>query len=181
MKKQSLDELGRLSVEDYQRSPKRPVVLVLDSVRSLNNVGSAFRTADAFAIEKILLCGITGQPPHRDIQKTALGATESVVWEYFPKVTDALATLKAAGYMLVAVEQTTRSLPLEFVKFDLHAKYAFVVGNEVQGISEEALARCKFSIEIPQFGTKHSLNVSVSIGIVLWAYTHAYLVQQGKD
>ncbi len=170
MKKLSLDQLNRVSIEVFKTQEKAPAVLILDNIRSLNNVGSAFRTADAFAIEKIFLCGITGKPPHRDIQKTALGATESVSWEFFEKIDTCLAHLKNEEFTIIAVEQTDSSIELQDFKVALSKKYAFVVGNEVQGISEKALPFCDFSLEIPQFGTKHSLNVSVSLGIVLWEF-----------
>ncbi len=175
MKKRSLEELNRISVEAYQELPKYPVTLVLDNIRSLNNVGAAFRTADAFAIERIALCGITGIPPHRDIQKTALGATESVAWEYHEDIATYLQALKEQKVTLVAVEQTHSSTPLQNFVPHITQPFAFVFGNEVKGVSETALPHCDFSLEIPQFGTKHSLNVSVSIGIVLWHYVQQHL------
>lgn len=177
MKKLSLEQLNRVSIEEFKERKKLPVVLVLDNIRSLNNVGSAFRTTDAFAIQKLLLCGITGKPPHRDIQKTALGATESVEWEHFPNVTECISNLKELGYTMVAVEQTDSSTLLQNFKIETEKKYAFLVGNEVKGVSDEALPLCDTCLEIPQFGTKHSLNVSVSIGIVLWEYMRQSLGQ----
>lgn len=168
MQKLKLQELGRISVDEFKEAGKIPVCIVLDNVRSLHNVGSAFRTADAFRVEKIYLTGITGQPPHREIQKTALGATESVKWQYVEHTKDALLELKAKGYTIAVVEQTTKSKPLhEFVPEE-NGRYCLVFGNEVDGVSEEGLAEADVAIEIPQLGTKHSLNVSVCVGIVVW-------------
>ena len=163
-----MDELERLSVEEFKEIKKSPIVLVLDNVRSLNNVGSAFRTADAFRVEKIYLCGITGTPPHRDIQKTALGATESVEWEYCLNTMEAISKLKSSGYQLCALEQvnTSKMLNVFFPKKD--KKYALIFGNEVFGVEEEVLNSCDAVLEIPQLGTKHSLNISVSLGIAVW-------------
>ncbi len=170
MKKLSLDELGRLSVDEFRQAVKLPVCIVLDNVRSLHNVGSAFRTADAFKIEKIYLTGITGKPPHRDIEKTALGATLSVDWEYAEETAPLLERLHGNGYTIVVVEQTTDSESLE--KFVAHPgkKYCLVFGNEVNGVSEEAIAIADQGLEIPQQGTKHSLNISVCLGIVAWEF-----------
>lgn len=168
MKKLSMDELERLSVEEFKEIKKSPIVLVLDNVRSLNNVGSAFRTADAFRIEKIYLCGITGTPPHRDIQKTALGATESVEWEYCPNTMDAVDKLKKSGYQLCALEQVNNSIMLNAFSPDTDQKYGLIFGNEVFGVEEEVLKTCDHILEIPQLGTKHSLNISVSLGIAIW-------------
>ncbi|WP_092767681.1 RNA methyltransferase [Hymenobacter actinosclerus] len=173
MRKLSMDELNRLTVADFKNTRKFPLTLVLDNVRSLHNVGAAFRTADAFAVEKIWLCGITGRPPHRDITKTALGSTESVVWEYAPTTLEALLQLKAAGYVLVAVEQTTESILLADFIIAADQPYALVMGNEVFGVDDEVLALCDAAVEIPQFGTKHSLNVSVAAGVVLWEFIGA--------
>ena len=168
MQKLKLQELGRISVDEFKEAGKIPVCIVLDNVRSLHNVGSAFRTADAFRVEKIYLTGITGQPPHREIQKTALGATESVEWQYVEHTKDALLELKGKGYTVAVVEQTTKSKMLhEFVPTE-NEKYCLVFGNEVDGVSEEALAEADVAIEIRQLGTKHSLNVSVCVGIVVW-------------
>ena len=163
-------ELNRATVAYFKSTPKSPVVLVLDNVRSLHNVGAAFRTADAFAVEKIWLCGITGRPPQREITKTALGSTESVSWEYAPTTVAAVAQLKAAGYVVVAVEQTTESQPLPSFRPTPGQGYALVMGNEVFGVDDEVLALCDAAVEIPQFGTKHSLNVSVAAGVVLWDF-----------
>lgn len=160
--------LNRLSVEKFRAAEKMPVVLVLDNVRSGLNVGSIFRTADAFLVEKILLCGITAQPPHREILKTALGSTDSVDWEYFASPESAVVSLKTAGYQVLAIEQTTAGIWLQQFQMASGEKYAFVLGNEVDGVSQAALALCDGVIEIPQFGTKHSLNVAVAAGIVIW-------------
>lgn len=168
MKKLSLDELGRISVDQFKEAEKIPVILLLDNIRSLHNVGSAFRTADAFRIEKIYLTGITGTPPHREIQKTALGATESVAWEYSESTGLVIRKLKEAGYTIVIVEQTTDSLPLQTFFAEKEKKYCLVFGNEVHGVSEEAIALGDLALEIPQSGTKHSLNISVCLGIVVW-------------
>ena len=168
MQKLKLQELGRISVDEFKEAGKIPVCIVLDNVRSLHNVGSAFRTADAFRVEKIYLTGITGQPPHREIQKTALGATESVEWQYVEHTKDALLELKTKGYTIVIIEQTTKSKPLHEFAPKENEKYCLVFGNEVDGVSEEALVEADVAIEIPQLGTKHSLNVSVCLGIVVW-------------
>ena len=170
MRKLSMEELNRLTVADFKNTQKFPLTLVLDNVRSLHNVGAAFRTADAFAIEKIWLCGITGRPPQREITKTALGSTESVAWEYAPTTTDIIGQLKAAGYVVVAVEQTTGSQSLTTFQPEQNRPYALVMGNEVFGVEDEVLALCDAAVEIPQFGTKHSLNVSVAAGVVLWDF-----------
>ncbi|NEQ54491.1 MAG: RNA methyltransferase [Leptolyngbya sp. SIO3F4] len=175
MRKLSMDELNRISVEEFKKTEKFPVVLILDNIRSLNNVGAAFRTADAFRIEKIYLCGITGKPPHRDIRKTALGASESVTWQYYPTTLAAIDECKAAGYHICAVEQAEGSTSLEQLEIVKQEKYAFIFGNEVFGVEDDALAQSDKCIEIPQFGTKHSLNISVSIGIVLWHYMNNIL------
>ena len=168
MKKLQLDELNRLSVDQFKGAAKIPVCLVLDNIRSLHNVGSAFRTADAFRIEKIYLTGITGTPPHREIEKTALGATASVDWAYVEKPEEAARALKETGYQLVIVEQTTDSVPLNTFRVQSDQKYALVFGNEVKGVSEEVIALGNWALEVPQLGTKHSLNISVCLGIVLW-------------
>jgi len=168
MEKLSMDALQRRSVEDFKRTGKLPLVLVLDNVRSGLNVGSIFRTADAFLLEKIVLCGITAQPPHREILKTALGSTDSVAWEYVADTVAAVRSLQEQGYRVLAVEQTTPKTWLhEFIP-EQNARYALVLGNEVDGVGEAALALCDGTLEIPQFGTKHSLNVAVAAGIVVW-------------
>ncbi|MFN0214942.1 MAG: RNA methyltransferase [Saprospiraceae bacterium] len=170
MKKISMENLGRLSTADYKDRPKFPLVLVLDNVRSGLNVGSIFRTADAFALEKILLCGITAQPPHREILKTALGSTESVDWEYYAEATEAILALKKEGYEIFAVEQTTQKIWLQNFSRIENKRYAFILGNEVEGVDNELLKHCDGVLEIPQFGTKHSLNVAVAAGIVCWEF-----------
>lgn len=168
MKKLSLEELGRISVEEFKEVKKIPVCILLDNLRSLHNVGSAFRTADAFRVEKIYLTGITGKPPHREIQKTALGATESVAWEYVEKASEAVMALKEKGYKIVCVEQTTESIPLHTFRPNPSSSYCLVFGNEVKGVSEEVVELADMALEVPQTGTKHSLNVSVCLGIVVW-------------
>ena len=168
MKKLSMEELERVTVEEFKEMDKSPIVLVLDNVRSLNNVGSSFRTGDAFGVEKIYLCGITGTPPNRDIQKTALGATESVEWEYCLNTMIAIEKLKTEGYQICALEQVDRSLMLNDFTPEKGKKYALVFGNEVFGVEEEVLNACDAVLEIPQLGTKHSLNISVSLGIAVW-------------
>jgi 23S rRNA (guanosine2251-2'-O)-methyltransferase len=168
MKKLKLEELGRISASDYKDADKLPVVLVLDNIRSLHNVGSAFRTADAFLIEKLFLTGITGTPPHREIQKTALGATDSVPWEYVKDTSELLETLKKSGHQIVIVEQTTESVFLQQFRLAKGKKYAFVFGNEVDGVADSAIPLADFAIQVPQGGSKHSLNVSVCLGIVTW-------------
>jgi tRNA G18 (ribose-2'-O)-methylase SpoU len=165
-----MEELGRLSPEEFRVAPKTPLVLVLDNVRSALNVGSAFRTADAFALQKICLCGITAQPPHREILKTALGATDTIEWEYFPQASMAAEKLKKDGFQVYAVEQAEGSVSLQNFESEPGAKYALIFGNEVRGVGEETMEQVDGCIEIPQFGTKHSLNISVSIGIVVWQF-----------
>ena len=168
-----MDELPRKSTEEFRQADKLPVILVLDNIRSMHNVGSLFRTADAFLAESIYLCGYTPRPPHRDIHKTALGATDTVEWRYMDSAAAAVRGLRAAGYRTVAVEQVEGSIPLQAFKRPGKEKLAVVFGNEVEGVSEEVLAYCQDSIEIPQFGMKHSLNVSVAAGIVLWEIARA--------
>lgn len=163
-----MDALQRLSVSDFKNQEKLPLVVVLDNVRSGLNVGSIFRTADAFALEKVILCGITAQPPHREILKTALGSTDSVAWNYFEETADAILSLKTAGFMVLAVEQTSDKIWLQDFAPGATAKYAFILGNEVDGVDSQVLALCDGVLEIPQFGTKHSLNVAVAAGIVIW-------------
>ena len=166
--KKSMDDLGRLSADEAQRVRRTPVRLILDNVRSMHNVGSVFRTADAFLVESIELCGYTPKPPHRDIHKTALGATETVPWTSWDSAADAVKSLIADGYRVLAVEQTTGSVPLNRLSVDPDEKIALVFGNEVEGVSTDVIALCAGSIEIPQMGMKHSLNVSVSAAMVLW-------------
>jgi tRNA G18 (ribose-2'-O)-methylase SpoU len=160
-------ELGRISAREFRQKEKLPIMVVLDDVRSMHNVGSVFRTADAFAVSGLHLCGITGTPPHREIEKTALGATQSVSWTYHPSATNALAQLKKEGYHIIAIEQTTGSIPLSAYRPTGNIKLALLFGNEVNGVSDEALALADETLEIPQFGTKHSFNIYVSAGIVL--------------
>lgn len=164
------EELRRPSLEEFRKQAKLPLTIVLDNVRSMHNVGSVFRTADAFAVEKIWLCGITGRPPHREIEKTALGATRSVDWQYAGDIDQALDALQRDNYRLLAIEQAEGSTSLD--KFDPPAsvKHAFIFGNEVNGVSPEAMRRVAGCIEIPQSGTKHSLNIAVSAGILVWDY-----------
>ena len=166
MRKLSMDELNRLSKEDFEQAEKLPIIIVLDNIRSLSNVGSFFRTADAFRIGELMLCGITACPPHREIHKTALGADETVKWRYFETTEAACQKLKAEGYRIFAIEQIEDSMPLQDFKFEPHT--AYILGNEVEGVSEEALPYCEGAIELPQEGTKHSINVSVCAGIVMW-------------
>lgn len=168
MKKLRLEELGRITVGEFKESEKIPVCIVLDNVRSLHNVGSSFRTADAFRIEKIFLTGITGTPPHREIEKTALGATQSVDWEYNESTKSVMSKLKQEGYTIVIIEQTSDSTPLNKFTPGANPKYCLVFGNEVNGVSEEAIELGDIALEIPQHGTKHSLNISVCLGIVTW-------------
>lgn len=170
MKKLKLDELGRISVDEFKGAEKIPVCILLDNVRSLHNVGSAFRTADAFRIEKIYLTGITGTPPHREIEKTALGATSSIEWEYEENSAKATADLKAGGYKIVIIEQTSESISLQSINASANEKYCLVFGNEVNGVSEEVIQLGDLAVEIPQTGTKHSLNISVCLGIVTWEF-----------
>jgi tRNA G18 (ribose-2'-O)-methylase SpoU len=168
MRKLGMDELNRKSVNEFRESEKTPVMVVLDNIRSMHNVGSVFRTADAFLLRGICLCGYTPQPPHRDIHKTALGATETVDWWYFTSAGEAVRSLKEAGYLVFAVEQTVGSVPLPEFASRFSGPLAVVFGNEVSGVGEEALALCDGSVEIPQWGMKHSLNISIAAGIVLW-------------
>ena len=170
MKKLTLRELNRVSVVDFQSMKKSPVVLVMDNIRSALNVGSAFRTGDAFAVEKVVLCGITAQPPHREILKTAIGATASVAWEYYEDTIQAIEELRNNEYQIVAVEQAAESMTLEEFPFSVNEKYALVFGNEVTGVAQPVMDLVDHCIEIPQYGTKHSLNISVSIGVVLWEF-----------
>ena len=168
MRKLSMDELNRKSINEFKQSDKLPLVVVLDNVRSLHNIGSIFRTCDAFLVETLYLCGISATPPHKEIHKTALGAEESVDWKYFETTMQAIDYLQANGYALWGVEQTHNSTSLERFSIARGKHYALIFGNEVRGIEQDVLERCEGCMEIPQFGTKHSFNVSVSAGIVLW-------------
>ena len=163
-----MDELHRISVEEFRAAAKLPLTVVLDNVRSQNNIGSVFRTSDAFRVERICLCGICSTPPHRDIHKTALGAEESVAWSYHEETADCLQALKQQGYRIYAVEQVDDSMKLDALPERLGERVAVVFGNEVEGVQEELLPLCDGSIEIPQQGTKHSLNISCAAAIVLW-------------
>ena len=169
-KKLKLEELGRIDVETFKQTEKIPLVVVLDNVRSMHNVGAVFRTADAFIVEKIVLCGITPQPPHREIHKAALGATESVDWIYEKNISEALQNLKNENYKIIGIEQTSTSEIMTDYSIDKSEKYTLVLGNEVDGLSDETLPLYDSFLEIPQLGTKHSLNVSVCGGIVMWEF-----------
>ncbi len=176
MRKLKNSELGRKSVDDFKQSEKTPLIIILDNVRSLNNIGSVFRTADAFLVEAIYLCGITAKPPHREIRKTALGAADSVHWEYFEDTVAAIGKCKTKNYEVVAVEQAMGSISLADFTFNAPG-YAFVFGNEVKGVEQEVIDKSDQCLEIPQFGTKHSFNISISAGIVLW---HFYIKNPHK-
>lgn len=174
MRKLSTDELNRLSKEDFEKAEKLPIIIVLDNIRSLSNVGAFFRSADAFRIEELFLCGITACPPHREIHKTALGADETVKWRYFETAEAACQILKAENYRIFAVEQVEDSIALQNFEFEPHT--AYVLGNEVDGVNEEVLSFCDGAVELPQEGTKHSINVSVCAGIIMWkAFENLYL------
>ncbi|MFI8603258.1 RNA methyltransferase [Cellulophaga baltica] len=168
MRKLKNSELERLDVDGFKEAEKTPLIIVLDNIRSLNNIGSVFRTADAFLIEKIYLCGITAQPPHKDIHKTALGATDSVVWEYAENTMDVIKSLKDAKVTTLAIEQAENAVFLNDFQVSKDQKYALIFGNEVKGVSQEVVSSSDAVIEIPQYGTKHSLNISVSAGVVIW-------------
>ncbi|WP_461534413.1 RNA methyltransferase [Sinomicrobium sp.] len=168
MRKLKNSELGRLGVDEFKEAEKIPLILVLDNIRSLNNIGSVFRTADAFRVEKIYLCGITATPPHKDIRKTALGATESVAWEYTKDTLTLVRELQQAEVRVMAVEQVEGAVMLQDFTPESGVKYALVFGNEVKGVDQEVVSACDGALEIPQYGTKHSLNISVSAGVVVW-------------
>lgn len=170
MRKLKTEELGRVGIEDFKKQDKLPITVILDNVRSMHNIGSIFRTSDGFAIEKIYLCGITAQPPHREIEKTALGATQSIEWAYSTDITDLIPELRAAGYKIIAIEQAANSVMLNDFQPKTSEKYALIFGNEVNGVSDEAMKLIDTCLEIPQFGTKHSFNIVVSAGIVLWDF-----------
>jgi tRNA G18 (ribose-2'-O)-methylase SpoU len=170
MRKLKNSELNRLTVDEFKNTEKIPVVVVLDNIRSLNNVGSVFRTSDAFRIEKIILCGFTATPPHKEIHKTALGAEDSVDWEYIENTEDAVTRLKEEGYTVCSIEQVENSIMLPDFRIEKEKRYALVFGNEVKGVKQSVVNLSDHSIEIPQEGTKHSLNISVSAGIVLWDF-----------
>lgn len=168
MRKLENSELDRKSIEDFKKSDKTPLILVLDDIRSLHNIGSVFRTSDAFLVEKIILCGITATPPNKEIHKTALGATETVAWEHHENVLEVIENLKKENVITMAIEQVESAVFLQDFKVEKNQKYALVFSNEVHGVSQEAVAICDGCIEIPQLGTKHSLNIAVSAGIVVW-------------
>ena len=168
MRKLENSELDRKSIEDFKKSEKTPLILVLDDIRSLHNIGSVFRTADAFLIEKIILCGITATPPNKEIHKTALGATDTVTWEHHENVLEVIENLKKENVRTLAIEQVESAIFLQDFTVEENQKYALIFGNEVYGVAQEAVAICDGCIEIPQLGTKHSLNIAVSVGIVVW-------------
>lgn len=168
MRKLKNAELNRLDIDSYKKADKNPIIIVLDNIRSLNNIGSIFRTADAFRVEAIYLCGITAQPPHREIHKTALGATDSVDWKYFKTTQEAVLELQNKNYRIIALEQADKSIMLHKFEPTLNTSYGIVLGNEVHGIEQNIVEICDCCVEIPQFGTKHSFNVTVSNGIILW-------------
>jgi tRNA G18 (ribose-2'-O)-methylase SpoU len=170
MRKLSVEELNRIKVEEFKNIEKLPIIIILDNIRSQHNIGSIFRTSDAFRISELLLCGITATPPSREIEKSALGATKSVNWKYFKQTIDAIYYCKSLNYAIIAIEQTTESNDIRLFNFIQDNKYAFVFGNEINGISDEILQHCNYAIEIPQFGTKHSFNVSITTAIVLYDY-----------
>ncbi len=173
MRKLKNSELGRIDVSEFKKIPKTPLIIVLDDIRSLNNIGAIFRTADAFIIEKIFLCGITACPPNKDIQKTALGSTESVDWEYYKNIDEIILKLKEKNVFVWSVEQTNKSKKLNKLNIDKKVKHAIVLGNEVKGVSQKAINLSNDVIEIPQFGTKHSLNVSACSAILIWEFFNA--------
>ena len=170
MKKLKITELNRISAEEFKTTQKIPLIVILDNIRSLNNIGSVFRTSDAFLVEAIYLCGITATPPHAEIHKTALGAEHSVDWKYFEDTVEAVKELQNSNYTVFAIEQVQNSTMLDNLKLDRSAKYAVVMGNEVKGVQQSVVDVCNGCIEIPQFGTKHSLNVAVTTGIVIWDF-----------
>lgn len=174
-----MDDLGRLSADKASQAPKHSIIIILDEVRSMHNVGSVFRTCDAFAIQSLYLCGYTPTPPHRDIQKTALGATETVAWQHFPTTLDAVEHAAQLGYKIVAVEQVHNSQMLHHNSLQ-NEKIALVFGNEVTGVQDDILAKSAACLEIPQWGSKHSLNISVSVGIVLWELVRSSNLAQAK-
>ncbi|RLD64293.1 MAG: TrmH family RNA methyltransferase [Bacteroidetes bacterium] len=170
MRKLKNSELDRKNIDEYKSAKKSPIIIVLDNIRSLNNIGSVFRTSDAFLVEAIYLCGITAKPPHKDIQKTALGATQSVDWEYFDTTKEAILKLKENNYQIVSIEQVEGSTSLNNFEVEKLKKYALVFGNEVKGVAQDIVDMSDECIEIPQYGTKHSFNISVSAGIVMWDF-----------
>lgn len=178
MKKLILDDLNRLSVEEFKKAGKFPLVVILDNIRSMNNVGSFFRTCDAFRVDKLYLCGYTPCPPHREITRSALGAEQSVEWDHAENTSQLAARLKQEGYKILAIEQADQSTALETFTWDVQAPLAIIFGNEINGVDEEVMKVADGCIEITQYGTKHSLNVAVSGGIVIWQLTNAYLIKR---
>jgi 23S rRNA (guanosine2251-2'-O)-methyltransferase len=176
MRKLSMDELNRMSVEEFKESSKTPVIAVLENIRSAYNVGSVFRTADAFLLEAVYITGYTATPPHKEIKKTALGAEESVTWKHFANANEAIADLKANGYKIYAIEQTVDSLKLQEINFEPNENIAVIFGNEVSGVEQETILQCDGCIEIPQLGMKHSLNIATAAGIVLWEFVRKRLI-----
>lgn len=174
MRKLKLEELGRISVEEFKETEKIPVIVVLDNIRSMHNIGSVFRTSDAFLVEKVYLCGITATPPNKEIRKTALGATESVDWEYIKEINDLIPKLKSEEFKIISIEQTEGSKSLSEFELNPKKKYAVIFGNEVDGVQQSVINQSDFCLEIPQGGTKHSLNVSVCAGIVLWEFYNEF-------
>lgn len=191
-RKLKVTEMGRISIEEFRQSKKMPLVVILDDVRSMYNVGSVFRTADAYRVESICLCGITARPPHAEIHKTALGAEDSVNWTYYADTNEAVAALQDKGYTVLAVEQAEGSIKLQHLEEALHtltpqtptttpARYAIVMGNEVKGVKQTVVDRCNGCIELPQYGTKHSLNVSTTAGIVIWEFARMLLIHDSMN
>lgn len=174
MRKLTVEDLNRIDVDTFKQAPKVPLVMVLDNIRSVHNVGSVLRTADAMRIEAVYMCGITATPPSAEMHKTALGAEDSVAWRYYNDTLQAVNELKAAGYVVLAVEQVEGSLKLGAFKFDPSKRYALVMGNEVKGVRQDVVDACDQALEIPQYGTKHSMNVSVTAGIVMWEAASAF-------
>ena len=174
MRKLTVEDLNRIDVDTFKQAPKVPLVMVLDNIRSVHNVGSVLRTADAMRIEAVYMCGITATPPSAEMHKTALGAEDSVTWRYYNDTLQAVSELKTAGYVVLAVEQVEGSLKLGAFKFDPSKRYALVMGNEVKGVRQDVVDACDQALEIPQYGTKHSMNVSVTAGIVMWEAASAF-------
>ena len=178
MRKLKITEMGRMNVEEFKASKKIPLVVVLDDVRSMYNVGSVFRTADAFRVERICLCGITAQPPHPEIHKTALGAEETVAWQYFKTAEEAVDSMQKQGYFVYCIEQCEGSTSLQNLQIEQERGYAIVLGHEVKGVKQTVVDICDGCLEIPQFGTKHSLNVSTTAGMVIWEFAKQMIIQQ---
>lgn len=176
MRKLKITEMGRMSVDEFKHSEKMPLVVVLDDVRSMYNVGSVFRTADAYRVKSVFLCGITAQPPHPEIHKTALGAEDSVDWRYFKDAKEAVASLQQMGYQVFAIEQVEGSTMLQTLTLPADGHFAVVMGNEVKGVQQEVVDMCDGCLELPQFGTKHSLNVSITAGIVIWEFAKQLMI-----